>query len=302
MVKRAFLVWTTIAAVVSVLFVSGCNDDETPSIGFKTETSTVTEGSTVKVQFSASVPSGVTPLIELSGTATEGTDYTFTMDAKEITFTVPDDFMYDPNETIIVEITDFDGKANVGGKSVHTITITDKDETATPGLRVELRWDVDPVTTGNQPGDVDMDLFLWIEEPAGSDDYELIDGSVQIGNGFEFVFLPTNNPTDYPNRAYGLGYNYYSGSSDNLKVNVTFKVFKGNIDGGLNKLESTATYTLANINPWVDTDEFYIVQFFEKENANFNNFTDIFVPVSGSRAKKLQAKLTEALKEKKKRR
>ncbi len=289
-----------IAALVSVVFISGCNDDETPTIGFKTETSTVTEGTTVKVQFSATLPSGVTPILELSGTATEGTDYTFTMDTKEITFTVPDDFIYDPSETIVIEITDFDGKANVGGKRVHTITITDKDEAANPGLRVELRWDVDAVTSGNQPGDVDMDLFLWIEEPPGSDDFILIDGSAQIGNGFEAVFLPSNNPTNYPNRAYGLGYNYYEGTSNNLKVNVTFKVFKGNIDGGINKKESAATYTLANINQWDVTDDFYIVQFFEKDNANFNNFTDIFVPVSGSRAKKLQATLTDALKEKKK--
>lgn len=297
--KKAFLITVAIATVVSVVFVSGCNDDETPSIGFKTETSTVTEGSTVKVQFSASVPSGVTPLIELSGTATEGTDYTFTMDTKEITFTVPDDFVYDPNETIIVEITDFDGKVNVGSKSVHTITITDKDAAANPGLRVELRWDVDPVTSGNQPGNVDMDLFLWIEDPPGSDDFIIIDASVQIGSAFEAVFLPSNNPTNYPNRTYGLGYNYYEGTSNDLKVNVTFKAFKGSIDGGENRKESTATYTLANINPWDVTDEFYVVQFFEKQDANFNNFTDIFVPVSGSRAKKLQAKLTEALKKKK---
>lgn len=298
MVKTS-LFTVAIAALVSVVFVSGCNDDETPSIGFKAETSSVTEGNTVKVQFSATLPGGVTPVIELGGTATEGTDYTFTMDTKEITFTVPDDFIYDPSETIIVEITDFDGNAKVGGKRIHTITITDKDEAANPGLRVELRWDVDPVTSGNQPGDVDMDLFLWIEDPPGSDDFILIDFSAQIGNGFEAVFLPSNNLTNYPNRAYGLGYNYYSGSSNNLKVNVSFKVFKGAIDGGINKLESTADYTLANINEWDVTEDFYIVQFFEKDNANFNNFTEIFVPVSGSRAKKLQAKLTDALKEKK---
>ncbi len=297
--KNVFLLTGAIAAVVSVLFVSGCNDDEIPTIGFKTETSTVTEGSSVKVQFSTTLPGGVTPVIELSGTATEGTDYTYTMDSKEITFTVPDDFIYDPNKTIIVEITDFNGKATVGSKRVHTITITDKDEAANPGLRVELRWDVDPVTSGNQPGNVDMDLFLWIEDPPGSDDFIVIDASVQIGNGFEAVFLPSNNPTNYPNRKYGLGYNYYDGTSDNLKVNVSFKVFKGSIDGGENRKESSATYTLANINQWDVSEEFYIVQFFEKQDANFNNFTDIFVPVSGSRAKKQQAKLAEALKKKK---
>jgi len=295
MVKRALFMVCIAALAAAVLLVSGCNDDETPAIGFKAESSAVTEGNTVKVQFSSTLPSGVTAVIELSGTATEGTDYTFTMDTKEITFTVPDDFIYDPSETIIVEITDFDGNANVGSKKVHTITITDKDQTAPPGLRVELRWDVDPVTSGNQSGDVDMDLFLWIEDPPGSDDYFIIDGSAQIGNGFEAVFLPSNNPTNYPNRSYGLGYNYYSGTSNNLKVNVSFKVFKGAIDGGGNKLESTATYTLANINAWDITDEFYIVQFFEKENANFNNFTGISVPVSGSRATKLKAKLNEAL-------
>ncbi len=281
--------------MVSLLLFSGCNDDETPAIGFKSETSTVTEGTTVKVQFSSTLPGGVTPVIELSGTATEGDDYTFTMDNKEITFTVPDDFLYDPNETIIVEITDFDGKANVGGKKVHTITITDKDESAAPGLRVDLRWDVDPATAGNQPGNVDMDLFLWIEDPPGSDDFLVIDFSIQIGNAFEAVFLPSNNLTDYPNRAYGLGYNYYEGTSNNLKVNVSFKVFKGAIDGSGNSLQSSATYTLANVNKWDVSDEFYIVQFFEKENANFNNFSEIFVPVSGSRAKKLKDKLTQAI-------
>jgi hypothetical protein len=294
MVKRAIFMLSS-ATLAAAFFFSGCNDDETPVIGFKADSSSVTEGNTVKVPFSSTVPNGVTPVIALSGTATEDTDYTFTMDNKEITFTVPDDFIYDPSETINIEITGFDGNANVGSRRIHVVTITDKDQTTPPGLRVELRWDVDAVTSGNQPGDVDMDLFLWIEDPPGSDDYYIIDGSAQIGNGFEAIFLPSNNPTDYPNRAYGLGYNYYSGTSDNLKVNVSFKVFKGAIDGGENQLESTATYTLANINAWDITDEFYIVQFFEKVDANFNNFTDISVPVSGSRTSKLKAKLNEAL-------
>lgn len=288
-----------LAAWVSAMLLPACNDDEITAIGFKTETSTVTEGNTVKVPFSKALPGGVTPVIEFGGTATNGTDYTFTMDDKEITFTVHDDFIYDPNDTLIVELTGFDGNVNVGSKSTHTIAITDKDQSAAPGLRVELRWDVDPVTSGNQPGNVDMDLFLWIEDPPGSDEFSLIDASIQI-NGFEAVFLPSNNPTNYPNGKYGLGYNYYSGTSNDLKVNATFKVFKGSIDGGENRKESTATYTLANINEWDVTDDFYIVQFFEKGNANFNNFTNIAVPVSGSRAEKLKSKLTAAMREKRK--
>ncbi|MBX2944339.1 MAG: hypothetical protein KF725_00795 [Cyclobacteriaceae bacterium] len=271
--------------IFSSLFLTGCGDDEnTPKIDFQSETSTVTEGATSTVQFSSSVPSGIVPNITLGGTATQGTDYTFTISSTGISFTILDDQFYDPSETIIVTLTGFDGNAAVGTKAVHTITINDIDHTASPGLKINLSWNAG----GGSPGNVDMDLFLWYETSPGSDDFEFVDGAFSIGTTFEEIFLPSNNNTLYPNGIYGLGYNYYEGTSNNLAVRADFRSFGGNINGTSNRAFYTAIYTLANINPWEDTDEFYIVQVFEKAGTNFINFSPIDVPLTGSRAKEIR--------------
>ena len=143
------------------------------------------------------------------------------------------------------------------------------------------------------PGNVDMDLFLWYEFPAGSGEYEFIDGAFSIGTTFEQLFLPSNSLSSHPNGVYGLGYNYYEGTSNNLAIRANFRSFGGNIGGTSNRTSYTATYTLANINAWDETEDFHVVQYFEKSGSNFINFTPITVPSSGSRSKDIQAAFKE---------
>jgi hypothetical protein len=292
---RWIVLASTLLAIASLLLFTSCGDDDTPpppppQIGFKSSVSVVTEGQNGVVEFSIALPTGVTAVLSIGGTATEDEDYTYTVNSTGISFTILEDEIYDPNETIIVTITGFNGDAAVGTPSVHTITITDKDETALPGLRINLSWDAG----GGGAGDVDMDMFLWIENPAGSGDFQIIGYGTVIGTDFEELFLPSNNPTNFPDRVYGMGYNYYEGSSDNLVVIVDFRSFKGNIEGTSNRARFTAVYTQANVNPYEDTGEYYIVQVFQKIGTNFANFSDIDVPESGSRYRSLQQKLKEA--------
>ena len=63
----------TILLGCTLLFFLGCGDDEeTPVFEFLTETTNATEGSATTVRFNTAIPSGVTPNISLSGTATQG--------------------------------------------------------------------------------------------------------------------------------------------------------------------------------------------------------------------------------------
>lgn len=275
-----------------IVMFSHCSDEESvPKIDFQSQTSSANEGTGASIAFSSALPNGVTPIISLTGTATAITDYTYTITSNGVSFTLKEDEVYDPAETIIVTITGFDGDAEVGTKSVHTLTVSDMDENADPGLLIDLSWNAG---TGG-PGDVDMDLFLWIESPpAGSGEFSVIDVSLTIGTDFEQIFLPSNDP-DYANGVYGLSYTYYEGNSDNLTFTADFKCFKGNIDGTGTTASFSEVYTLANINAWDVSGELSIAQVFEKSGQNYNNFSDIFVPESGSRWKKLQAKLKEAV-------
>jgi hypothetical protein len=278
-----------LAGMFSLLMFSHCSEDEKlPQIGFQNTVSTVTEGGIAVVSFSMALPNGVTPVLSLSGTATQNADYSYSISSNAITITVKEDDVYDPNETIIVTLTGFDGKAEVSTQSVHTITITDIDENKPPGLQIDLSWNAG----SGSPGNVDMDLILWIEFPAGSGEFLFADLSANIGTTFEQVFLPTND-TDYIDGIYGLSYIYYEGTSNNLAFKADFRVFRGSINNTTTRTSFNAVYTLANINPWDVTEEFYLAQVFRKAGPNFSDFSPIEVPASGSRYKKLQIKLKE---------
>ena len=285
-------------AGVLLLTLSNCGDDDNPpapppQIGLKTSASSVTEGQMSTVEFSVALPMGVTSQLSFTGTATEGVDYTYRVNATGITVTVLQDEIYDPGETVIVTLTGFSGSAEVGTPSVHTITITDEDESAAPGLRISLSWDAGDGTAG----DVDMDILMWIEQPAGSGNFAYLDlYAATIGTDFEQLFVPSDNSVNFPDRVYGVSYNYYEGSSNNLQVRVDFRSFKGNIEGTSNRATFTAVYTQANVNPYEDTDEYYIVQAFQKTGFNFINFSEIDVPESGSRYRSMQQSLKKAVK------
>jgi hypothetical protein len=278
-------------SLLLIMMFSHCSEEESvPKIDFQTQTSSATEGVGTSIAFSTTLPNGVTPELSITGTATATTDYTYTITSNGISFSLKEDEVYDPGETIIVTLTGFDGNAEAGTKSVHTLTINDKDENADPGLLIDLSWNAG----SGGPGDVDMDLFLWIESPAGSEIFSVIDVSLTIGTDFEQIFLPSNDP-DYANGVYGLSYTYYEGTSDNLTFTADFKCFKGNIDGTGTTASFSEVYTLANVNAWDISEELFIAQIFEKSGQNYGNFSSILVPESGSRWKKLQVKLKEAV-------
>jgi len=92
-------------------------------IEFQSDASEVLEGDQNTISFSIPLPGGVTPVFALSGTAEETTDFTYEITSSGLLFTTVDDGIYDPDETVIITLTDFGGGATLGVKKVHTITI-----------------------------------------------------------------------------------------------------------------------------------------------------------------------------------
>ena len=82
--------------------------------------------------FNQTLPSGVTPALSFGGTATEGTDYTYSVSATGITITAVGDQLYDPNETVVITLTGVTGNAVIGPVDTHTVTLSE------PALVVEF--------------------------------------------------------------------------------------------------------------------------------------------------------------------
>ncbi|MFM8348567.1 MAG: hypothetical protein ACKOAR_11055 [Bacteroidota bacterium] len=107
-----------------LLLLASCGGDPTPpKIEFQSLSSQVLEGGGTTVSFNIPTPEGVTPVFTLSGTATENQDYTYSVNSNGLVFTTEDDGSYDPDETIVITLTDFGKGATLGTQSVHTITI-----------------------------------------------------------------------------------------------------------------------------------------------------------------------------------
>lgn len=211
---------------------------------------------------------------EASGTATLDEDYVFEgWDDDGAYFTLVDDDIFESNETLVVTISDSE-KVNISSPDTYTVTITDND--ADFDLVIDLTWDAGSGT----PGDVDMDLVLWEYDPVG-DVFTDIDGSFQIGTAFESVTLPGTAV----NGTYGLTYQYYEGTSNNLEFTVTFSTENGTLEGTENELIFTETYTLNNVNA---TTSVFIEQIFDKVGTDYNNFSLIDVPPSGSRIRSVE--------------
>jgi hypothetical protein len=252
---------------------------ETPiSIEFQSQAATRIEGQSLVMSFNSELPDGVVPTYTVTGTATQITDYTFTQNKNGFVVTIKKDELYDPNETVIITLTGFSsGNAILADKKIYTLTISDEDETAQAGLKIDLTWE-DPSVS-----DVDMDLLVWLETSPGV--YTSQGGlwSAEIGTAFESTFIPGGEA----NGKYAISYVYYSGTSDNLKVKVDFRSFKGNINGTSNRASYNKTYTLVNINSYLDpyTQPDVVAQTFEKVSNNFINLSEFNVASSGSRTK-----------------
>ncbi|MFM8917456.1 MAG: hypothetical protein ACKOGP_06910, partial [Bacteroidota bacterium] len=126
-------------------------------VGFNSSASNLAEGNSSNVAYNIpSLPSGVTPSISLYGTATQGTDYTYTITQTGINITAIGNDNYDPNETIILTITGVSGNAVTGTVVEHTITLTE------PPLVVEFASSTSSLNEGTS-GTVAFNVAL----PAG---------------------------------------------------------------------------------------------------------------------------------------
>ncbi len=253
---------------------------ETPLVvEFQASANTRIEGQSQIMAFTSTLPPAVVPTFTITGTATQGSDYTYTQNQNSIVVTTLKDEIYDPNETVIIELTGVSGNAVLGARKTYTLTITDEDESLSAGLSISLSWEIED----GSAGDVDMDLLVWFETSPGVYTSKGSVWSAEIGTQFETTTIPANET----NGKWGLSYVYYSGTSNNLKVKVDFRSYKGNINTTSNRASYTATYTLANVrgdyDVIFDTGIDVIAQSYQKTNANYTDLTSITVAASGSR-------------------
>lgn len=253
---------------------------ETPIVlEFQSQSATRVEGQSLLMAFSSELPDGLLPTFTVAGTATQVTDYTYIQNKNGMVVTTKKDEIYDPNETVIVELTGVSGNATLGTKKIYTLTLSDEDETAQAGLKIDLSWEALDLA----PSDVDMDLLVWLETSPGV--YTSQGGlwSADIGTTPESTFIPVAEV----NGKYAFSYVYYYGTSNNLKVKVDFRSYKGNINGTSNRASYDKIYTTANINTYLDpyTNPIVVAQTLEKVSNNFINLSIFHVASSGSRTK-----------------
>lgn len=179
-----------------------------------------------------------------------------------------------PVETILITLNKIEsGPAVIGADKFFVLNVKEDDAV------IYLNWDASGNEPGNQTrGDVDMDLLLTYEG-------QVVVTSAYEGTDPEYLTIPGG----FASGNYGLSYNYYSGSSDQL----LFKVFIWNLGGAIEgkyynnlggtPLVYTGTLGLENIFPWSNGNFPKTVQSFEKDEFDFSNLTLITRPASGSR-------------------
>ncbi|MCX7637326.1 MAG: hypothetical protein N2044_05695 [Cyclobacteriaceae bacterium] len=264
--------------VCSLFLISGCSsDNDVDTIEFLNTSGTLMEGFGSTVLYNRSLPQGAATEVEFGGTL-QPDEFEHELRPSGVYIKVIDDEVYDPGDTLIITLTGITGPARLGGKRTITLRVKDYDEDARPGMRIELTWDA-----GNgQAGNVDMDLFLWREDPPGSSNFVLVASSVQIGNVFEQITM-RNGSASFPDGLYGVGYNYFSGTANPLTFKPKFRSLKGTINNDSIVARFNGQYTLANLNRWDQTGTYHIAQFFVKAGNNYHSFTPVDIPASGSR-------------------
>ncbi|MBX2969129.1 MAG: hypothetical protein KF803_07140 [Cyclobacteriaceae bacterium] len=162
------------------------------------------------------------------------------------------------------------GTGIIGAEKTFTVFITEDDPL------VFLSWD--PLDEpGEDPGDVDMDLFLWL-------DGELLTSSTQDGIAFEVATFPAG----LSDGQIGLSYTYYSGSSDDLEFYVEIFNPGGNFEGFFpNRRFYEEKYNANNKNKYDESGIApFIAQTMSKVGLDYYNVTGITVNESGSRTMK----------------
>jgi len=274
--KKIHLPLISAILVVLLTIFSSCGDDEkeVAKVSFDTISQSVGEDEgeifiPYQVQ-NGPIADNATLSFDFSGTATLDEDFELSgWDDDGVYLTLFNDNTVESDETIIVTIASGE-KVDIGQTDTHTVTIEDNDFA---DLEIELTWDAGAGT----PGDVDMDLILFKYDPVG-DVFDFVEASDAVGTVFESLTLSSNEPE----ATYGLSYQYYSGSSDNLTFTATFTTTDGTLEGTEDELSFSETYTLDNVNPTLNV---FIEQTFDQEGSDFNNFSTIDVPAVGSRVK-----------------
>ncbi|MBX2898518.1 MAG: hypothetical protein KF775_02650 [Cyclobacteriaceae bacterium] len=316
-------------SLLALLGVSACGDDDPPpktGISFEVESFSTLESDgtltsfhpdlitggvgrdfTVRIALDRPLSETTTVQYSVSGTATRnnpagsavndytikeglntivGTDkITIEKGASEANFiiTVYEDFSFEVNdndsplETIIIKLTSIvSGNAVIGTTDTHTFTIEEDDAI------ILLQWYVNGT---NSFGDVDMDLFVWLDgDLINSSTYDNASGTRT--SPYEGLFIPAG----FPNGTYGVSYNYYSGTSNDVDfVSLMWGRLNGNVYPYFSVttgqvLVFEANYTLANINNYVQSEiDPLVVQTMVKNGVAYTNISQINVPASGSR-------------------
>jgi hypothetical protein len=182
-----------------------------------------------------------------------------------------------PFENIIITLESVvSGPITIGEAKTYQLDILEDDAI------VFLSWDPQD-DTGEDIGDVDMDLFVWL-------DGEFQGGSARINEPQsdeenEYVIIAGG----FPDGEYGFSYTYYGGTSNDL--DFTSAMF-GNINNTNypfpeEAFVSEGNYTLTNVNTYVESDEappdVAIVQTMVKSGVAFTSVSSISEPATGSR-------------------
>jgi hypothetical protein len=300
-------------------FMSACDEDE-PSpatISFDVAEAEVTEsngnvesfhvlyggeGVNYQLKLNLNRPLPATAVVNLSftGTATRTNDYiidntTIAIEkgAQEVIvpITIFEDFAFEYEEDgddvllyedIVVTLVEVvSGPLKIDEENdVFTLRITEDD------FVVLLYWDPQDVT-GTGPGDVDMDLFVWLED-------QFLDASAFEGTQPEGLAIQAG----YYEGTYGFSYTYRSGTSNDLDffsymfgfVNNDFYAYP------VEALESQGTYTQQNLNDYTSLNDIAIVQTALKDNQSFKNVSAINEPATGSRTSATATKATPEMK------
>jgi hypothetical protein len=267
----------------------------------------------VKLLLDKAAPDNITITYTVGGTAAKKTDtstgelYDFLINgssAKDtetlviqggsteavIALTVFEDYSYEFDEdynmfeTIVLTLESVaSGSGQLGElKKTYTLKILEDD------ALVVLEWDATPETPSAEPdhGDVDMDLFAWI-------DGEIANGSAYKDTDAEYMIIPAG----FPDGTYQLSYTYYAGTSDNLKF--TSYMFarslnnKSYLYGTDNPLPFSGTYKLVNKNTYPDLNNPTVqtVQDLIKSKTNFTTSGLKAIPLSGSRTTELSGQM-----------
>lgn len=245
------------ATAVAAFTLTSCSEDEVPKIGFTTNASDVVEGSTLSIPLSVAIPSGVTPIITFTGTATEELDFDWAVsaDGRELVFETFADDIFD-DETAIIEITGFNGDAAVGSTVRHTVNISD------PGMLVDLTW------IARDGGSADLDVIIFKETSPGSGQYSELFISDSPGSSETTVLRG-----DYSNAKYAIGILYYGGSSDDVDFTLELSTTTGTINSNAKTISFSGS--LSQYHQEEDTEITNVT--FTKNNFNYSGFSNLFI-------------------------